>query len=103
MYGNARVFGNAWVSMDALVYGYAWVTGDAYVRGDAYVSGDARVSGCPIVWSDTRDNVKRSVCVDPEYVPVPWDGTMEQLAVELAGSGSFRSRKDLDIAVSVLV
>ena len=43
--GNARVFGNAWVSGDAEVSGDAWVSGDAEVSGNARVFGDAEVSG----------------------------------------------------------
>ena len=45
VYGNARVYGNAWVYDNARVYGNAWVYGDAQVSGDARVRGDARVCG----------------------------------------------------------
>ena len=51
VYGNAWVSGDAWVAGDARVYGNAWVSGDAEVYGnarvygDAWVSGDARVAG----------------------------------------------------------
>ena len=45
MYGNAEVYGNAWVSGNARVYGNAEVSGNARVYGDACVSGNARVYG----------------------------------------------------------
>jgi len=37
VYGNAQVYGNAWVYGDARVYGNAWVYGDARVYGDAQI------------------------------------------------------------------
>jgi hypothetical protein len=43
--GNARVYGDAWVSGNAQVSGNARVYGDAWVYGDAQVSGNAQVSG----------------------------------------------------------
>jgi hypothetical protein len=39
-YGNADVYGNAWVSGIAEVYGDAWVSGIAKVYGDAEVLDD---------------------------------------------------------------
>jgi hypothetical protein len=38
VYGDAQVYGNAWVSGDAQVYGNAKVSGNARVYGDAQVS-----------------------------------------------------------------
>ena len=37
--GNARVYGNAWVSGDAQVYGNARVSGDAWVASPPYIQG----------------------------------------------------------------
>jgi predicted acyltransferase (DUF342 family) len=54
------VYGNAWVSGDAVVYGNAWVhgksrvSGDAWVRGDAEVFEDARVSGHAKVYGNAQ-------------------------------------------------
>ena len=42
---NLSVYGNSWVSGDAMVYGNAMVSGDARVSGNARVFGDADVSG----------------------------------------------------------
>ena len=68
MYGDAKVFGNAWVSDDACVYGdakvfgNAWVYGDACVYGDAKVSDNAEVSGDACVYGDAKvsDNAEVS-------------------------------------------
>jgi len=43
--GNAQVYGNARVSGNAQVYGNAWVSGNAQVCGNAWVYGNARVYG----------------------------------------------------------
>ena len=66
VYGNARVFGNAWVYGDARVSENAWVYGDArvsenarvfdnaWVYGNAKVYGDARVSGNARVYGNAE-------------------------------------------------
>ena len=54
VYGDAQVYGNAWVSGDAQVSGDARVYGNAWVSGDAQVSGDARVYGNARVYGDAR-------------------------------------------------
>ena len=54
MYGDAKVFGNAWVSDDACVYGDAKVFGNAWVSGDAKVSDNAKVFGNAEVYGDTE-------------------------------------------------
>ena len=38
VYGDAQVYGDAWVYGDARVYGNAWVYGDARVYGNALIS-----------------------------------------------------------------
>ena len=53
-YGDAEVYGNAWVSGDARVYGDAEVSGNARVYGDAEVSGDAEVYGDAEVSGNAR-------------------------------------------------
>jgi hypothetical protein len=45
VYGDAQVYGDAWVNGNARVYGGAWVYGDAQVYGNAWVYGGARVYG----------------------------------------------------------
>ncbi len=45
---NLSVYGNAWVSGNALVYGNARVSGDAWVSGNALVYGDAEIKKTPI-------------------------------------------------------
>ncbi len=52
--GNARVYGDAWVSGNAWVYGNARVYGNAEVYGDAWVSGNARVYGNAEVSGNAR-------------------------------------------------
>jgi hypothetical protein len=43
VYGDARVYGDAWVYGDARVYGDAWVYGNARVSGDAWVYGKLKL------------------------------------------------------------
>ena len=51
---DQSLYGDAWVSGNALVYGDAWVSGDAWVYGDAWVSGNARVYGDARVYGNAR-------------------------------------------------
>ena len=52
VYGDALVYGNAWVCDDARVYGDACVNGEAYVNGNAVVYGNAVVCGKAKVYGD---------------------------------------------------
>jgi hypothetical protein len=45
VFGDAQVYGNAWVYGNAQVYGNAWVFGNAHVYGNAHVFGNAHVYG----------------------------------------------------------
>ena len=54
VFGDARVYGNARVSGDARVFGDAWVSGNAWVYGDARVSGNAWVYGNARVSNDNE-------------------------------------------------
>ena len=69
VYGNARVYGDAWVSGDAEVSGDARVYGNAWVSGDAEVYGDARVYGNAEVYGDAR---VRSYAVISERKMIFW-------------------------------
>ena len=51
---DQSLYGDAWVSGNALVYGDAWVSGDAWVYGNARVSGNARVYGDARVYGNAR-------------------------------------------------
>lgn len=46
---DQSLYGDAWVSGNALVYGDAWVSGDAWVYGNARVSGNARVRSHAVI------------------------------------------------------
>ena len=55
--------GNAWVYGDARVYDNAWVSGNAWVYGDAEVSGNAKVSGNAEVYGDAEVKSSEDYCV----------------------------------------
>ena len=46
---DQSLYGDAWVSGNALVYGDAWVSGDAWVYGNARVSGNALVRSHAVI------------------------------------------------------
>ena len=63
VYGDAEVYGDAWVSGDALVYGDAQVYGDAWVYDNARVYGDAEVYGNAEVCGDAWVKSSEDYCV----------------------------------------
>jgi hypothetical protein len=60
VYGDAQVYGKAWVGDNAQVFGYAqvygkaWVYEDVHVYGDAKIHGNAKISGNAQIYGDTK-------------------------------------------------
>lgn len=68
IFGNANVFGDAWVSGsakvsgDANVYGNAWITCSAEVFGDAVVCGAAIIGGEAKIFGSAKVSGKADIC-----------------------------------------
>ena len=99
VYGNAWVSGNAWVYGDAEVYGNAWVSGNAEVYGNARVYGDARVSGDAMVSGDARVSGDAMVSGNAEVYGNADYTTIRGFGTQFRATTFFRC-KDKQIRVS---